>query len=168
MILSAGVVVPASSVRSGDVAVDMTKAAEMPRPDGAPVPGWAGIVAIARVAAQAADPPCAFRCEARDGRLTWRDVRGSPAFLDLLWILEELSASLCEVCGGPGCARERWGGWVRTLCPRHVVDVAAAGPRFVDVYAQGWRDLREGAGAVEGPRFPVSASVAAPSTALPR
>jgi hypothetical protein len=111
------------------------------RLDEAPVPGWARVVALARAAARAAEPPCEFACEARDGRLAWRDVRGSAAFLDLLWILEELSGALCEVCGAPGCARERWGGWVRTLCPRHAVDIAAAGPRFGEVYARGWRSL---------------------------
>ena len=106
----------------------------------APVPGWARLVAIAHAAARAAEPPCTFGCEARDGRLTWREVRGSPAFLDLLWLLEELSTTLCEVCGGPACTRARWGGWVRTLCPRHAVDIAVAGPRFADVYARAWRD----------------------------
>jgi hypothetical protein len=110
-------------------------------PAGAPVPGWVPLVAIADAAARAAEPPCTCTAEARDGRLTWREVRGSPAFLDLLWLLEELSASLCEVCGGPGCTRERWGGWVRTLCPRHAVDVAAAGPRFAAVYVRGWETL---------------------------
>lgn len=115
-----------------------------PAPDDAPVPGWTRVVALARAAARAAEPPCAFACEARDGRLAWRAVRGSPAFLDLLWLLEELSATLCEVCGAPGCARGRWGGWVRTLCPRHAVDVAAAGPRVADVYARGWRAVGRG------------------------
>ena len=122
-------------------------------PDDAPAPGWAPLLAIAHAAARAAEPPCAFACEARDGRLAWREVRGSPAFRDLLCLLEELSAALCEVCGAPGCTRERWGGWVRTLCPRHAVEIAAAGARFGDVYAQGWRSLaRDDAGPDPAPR----------------
>ena len=105
----------------------------------APVPGWVGIVALARAAARGADPPCTFACDARHGRLAWRDVRGSAAFVDLLWVLEELSAVLCEVCGAPARLREIEGGVLRTLCPHHLVAVVAAGPRVEEIYAQAWR-----------------------------
>jgi len=32
---------------------------------------------------------------------------------------EDLSYTICEVCGDPG--RERSGGWIKTLCDRHAI-----------------------------------------------
>jgi len=107
----------------------------------APVPGWTHLVRIASVAALASDPPGSFACRVRWGRLAWHDVRGPRAFVELLWALEELSATLCEVCGGPAVARETWERGVHTLCPRHAVAVAAAGPRADDVFDGGWAAL---------------------------
>jgi hypothetical protein len=110
-------------------------------PSEAPVPGWAGIVALARTAAGASEPAGAFACEARHGRLAWRDVRGPAPFVDLLWILEELSAAMCELCGAPARPRPTWDGHLRTLCPRHAVAVVAAGPRVAEVYDAAWAAL---------------------------
>jgi hypothetical protein len=104
----------------------------------APVPGWVGVVRIAAAAAAASDPPASFSCRARWGRLSWYDVRGPRAFVELLWALEELSATLCEVCGAPAVARETWERAVHTLCPRHAVAVAALGPNASQVYDRGW------------------------------
>ena len=109
--------------------------------DGAPVPGWVGVVRIAASAAAASDPPASFRCRSRWGRLSWYDVRGPRPFVELLWALEELSATLCEVCGAPAVARETWERAVHTLCPRHAVAVAAAGPNASQVYDRGWASL---------------------------
>ena len=107
----------------------------------APVPGWVGVVRIAASAAAASEPPASFRCRARWGRLAWYDVRGPRPFVELLWALEELSATLCEVCGAPAVARETWERTVHTLCPRHAVAVAAAGPNADRVYDRGWASL---------------------------
>ena len=109
--------------------------------DLAPVPGWVTLVQLALDAALATDPPATFACRARWGRLAWIDVRGAAAFVELLWALEELSATLCELCGAPAVNREGWDGVVRTLCPRHAVDVTAAGPRAPEVYARAWEAL---------------------------
>ena len=108
----------------------------------APVPGWVTLVQVALDAAVAADPPATFGCRVRWGRLAWEDVSGgTAAFVELLWALEELSATLCDLCGAPGVTREGWDGVVRTLCPRHAVEVTAAGPRAREVYACAWRAL---------------------------
>ena len=107
----------------------------------APVPGWVGVVRIATAAAAASDPPASFSCRARWGRLSWYDVRGPRPFVELLWALEELSATLCEVCGAPAVARETWERAVHTLCPRHAVAIAAAGPNASQVYDRGWASL---------------------------
>lgn len=107
----------------------------------APVPGWVGIVRVAAAAAAASDPPGSFHCRARWGRLSWYDVRGPRPFVELLWALEELSASLCEVCGAPAVSRETWERGVHTLCPRHAVAIAAAGPNANEVYDRGWSML---------------------------
>ena len=107
----------------------------------APVPGWVGIVRVASAAAAASDPPGSFLCRARWGRLSWYDVRGPRPFVELLWALEELSATLCEVCGGPAVVRDTWERGVHTLCPRHAVAIAAAGPNAADVYERGWASL---------------------------
>lgn len=109
----------------------------------APVPGWAHLVRIASVAALASDPPGSFACRARWGRLAWHDVRGPRAFVQLLWALEELSATLCEVCGAPAVVRDTWERGVHTLCPRHAVAIAAAGPRADDVFDAGWAALND-------------------------
>ena len=109
----------------------------------APVPGWVGIVRLASAAAAASEPRASFSCRARWGRLSWYDVRGSSAFVELLWALEELSATLCEVCGAPATARDTWERGVHTLCPRHAVAVAAAGPNAATVYDRGWASLGE-------------------------
>ena len=108
------------------------------RAEVAPVPGWVGVVRIAAAAAAASDPPASFRCRAQWGRLAWYDVRGPRSFVELLWALEELSATLCEVCGAPAVARETWERAVHTLCPRHAVAVAVAGPNASRVYDRGW------------------------------
>jgi hypothetical protein len=79
----------------------------------------------------------------RWGRLAWYDVRGPRAFVELLWALEELSATLCEVCGAPAVARESWDRAVHTLCPRHAVAIVAAGPNAPAVYDRAWRALAE-------------------------
>ena len=110
---------------------------ERPR-EAAPVPGWVGVVRIAAAAAAASDPPASFQCRAQWGRLAWYDVRGPRPFVELLWALEELSATLCEVCGAPAVARETWERAVHTLCPRHAVAVAVAGPNANRVYDRGW------------------------------
>jgi hypothetical protein len=107
----------------------------------APVPGWVGIVRVASTAAAASDPPGSFLCRARWGRLSWYDVRGPRPFVEILWALEELSATLCEVCGGPAVVRDTWERGVHTLCPRHAVAIAAAGPNATDVYERGWASL---------------------------
>ena len=107
----------------------------------APVPGWVGVVRIASVAAAASEPPASFQCRVRWGRLAWYDVRGPRAFVELLWALEELSATLCEVCGAPALARESWDRSVHTLCPRHAVAVVAAGPHATAVYDRAWQAL---------------------------
>jgi len=107
-----------------------------------PVPGWVGIVRVAAAAAAASDPPASFLCRAQWGRLAWYDVRGPRPFVELLWALEELSATLCEVCGAPAFQRETWERGVHTLCPRHAVDVAVAGPKVGDVYDRAWAQLR--------------------------
>lgn len=107
----------------------------------APVPGWVGIVRVASVAAAASEPPASFRCRARWGRLAWYEVRGSRPFVELLWALEELSSTLCEVCGAPAVARETWERGVHTLCPRHAVAIAAAGPNATEVYEHGWAQM---------------------------
>ena len=107
-----------------------------------PVPGWVGIVRVAAAAAAASDPPASFLCRARWGRLSWYDVRGPRPFVELLWALEELSATLCEVCGAPAVQRETWERGIHTLCPRHAVDVAVAGPKAGDVYDRAWAVLR--------------------------
>jgi len=107
----------------------------------APVPGWVGIVRVASAAAAASEPPGSFLCRARWGRLAWYDVRGPRPFVELLWALEELSATLCEVCGAPAVARDTWERGVHTLCPRHAVAVAAAGPNAQDVYDRAWASL---------------------------
>lgn len=109
----------------------------------APVPGWVGIVRVASVAAAASEPPASFQCRVRWGRLSWYDVRGPRAFVELLWALEELSATVCEVCGAPAVARESWDRAVHTLCPRHAVDVVAAGPQATRVYDRAWGSLGE-------------------------
>jgi hypothetical protein len=109
----------------------------------APVPGWVGIVRVASVAASASEPPASFRCGVRWGRLAWSEVRGPRAFVELLWALEELSATLCEVCGAPAVARETWERGVHTLCPRHAVAVVSAGPHASVVYDRAWGSLRE-------------------------
>src|SRR5688572_12798862 len=109
----------------------------------APVPGWVGIVRVASAAAAASEPPGSFLCRARWGRLCWYDVRGSRAFVELLWALEELSATLCEVCGAPAVARDTWERGVHTLCPRHAVAVAAAGPNASAIYDRGWASLAD-------------------------
>lgn len=106
-----------------------------------PVPGWVGILRIASVAAAASEPPASFQCRVRWGRLAWFDVRGPRAFVELLWALEELSATLCEVCGGPAVARESWDRSVHTLCPRHAVAIVAAGPNATAVYDRAWLSL---------------------------
>lgn len=110
----------------------------------APVPGWTNLVRVAAAAAAASDPPGAFACRARWGRLAWYDVRGPRSFVELLWALEELSATLCEVCGAPAVTRENRDRDVHTLCPRHAVAVAAAGPNANDVYERGWASLGDG------------------------
>lgn len=107
----------------------------------APVPGWVGIVRVASAAAAASEPPGSFACRAQWGRLAWYDVRGPRPFIELLWALEELSATLCEVCGAPAVPRETWEREVHTLCPRHAVAVAAAGPHTAEVYARGWASV---------------------------
>ena len=112
----------------------------------APMPGWVGIIKLATAAAAASDPPASFLCKARWGRLAWYDVRGSRAFVELLWALEELSATLCEVCGAPAVSRDTWERGVHTLCPRHAVAVAAAGPNANIVYDRGWASLGEPSG----------------------
>jgi hypothetical protein len=104
----------------------------------APVPGWVGIVRVATAAAAASDPPASFLCRVRWGRLAWYEVHGSPPFVELLWALEELSATLCEVCGAPAVPRETWERAIHTLCPRHAVAIAAAGPQAHQVYDRGW------------------------------
>lgn len=104
----------------------------------APVPGWVAVVRVASAAAAASDPPATFLCRARWGRLAWYDVRGPRPFVELLWALEELSATLCEVCGAPAVQRETWERGIHTLCPRHAVAVAAAGPDASHVYDRGW------------------------------
>jgi len=132
--------------RTGDSEIDR------PRPvvegdqrgaEQAPVPGWVGIVRVASAAAAASEPRASFACRARWGRLSWYDVHGSRAFVELLWALEELSATLCEVCGAPAAARDTWERGVHTLCPRHAVAVAAAGPNADTVYDRGWASLGE-------------------------
>lgn len=110
----------------------------------APVPGWVTVVRVAAAAAAASEPPASFRCRARWGRLAWFDVRGPRPFVELLWALEELSSTLCEVCGGPAVARETWERGVHTLCPRHAVAIAAAGPNANEVYERGWSLLGQG------------------------
>jgi hypothetical protein len=107
-----------------------------------PVPGWVGIVRVAAAAAAASDPPASFLCRARWGRLAWYDVRGPRSFVELLWALEELSATLCELCGAPAVQRETWERGIHTLCPRHAVDIAVAGPKAGDVYDRAWALLR--------------------------
>jgi hypothetical protein len=115
---------------------------ERPRArDRSPVPGWVGVVGIATAAAAVSDPPASFLCRARWGRLAWYDVSGPRAFVELLWALEELSATLCEVCGGAAVARETWERGIHTLCPRHAVAVAAAGPNAGTVYERGWAEF---------------------------
>ena len=106
-----------------------------------PVPGWVGLVRIASVAAAASEPPASFQCRVRWGRIAWYEVRGPRAFVELLWALEELSATLCEVCGAPAVARESWDRSVHTLCPRHAVAIVAAGPRATAVYDGAWQAL---------------------------
>jgi hypothetical protein len=135
--------------RSGESEVDRTSSIV----DGAsranqlaPVPGWVGIIRLAAAAAAASEPPASFLCKARWGRLAWYDVRGSRAFVELLWALEELSATLCEVCGAPAVSRDTWERGVHTLCPRHAVAVAAAGPNANTVYDRGWASLGEPSG----------------------
>ncbi len=107
----------------------------------APVPGWVGIVRVAAAAAAASEPPGSFLCRAKWGRLSWYDVRGPRPFVELLWALEELSATLCEVCGAPAAVRDTWERGVHTLCPRHAVAIAAAGPSAHEVYDRGWASL---------------------------
>lgn len=135
-----------SSVRPND--------SEIPRPDPAveagsrrtglaPVPGWVGIVRVASAAAAASDPPASFACRAQWGRLAWYDVRGPRPFIELLWALEELSATLCEVCGAPAVQRETWERGIHTLCPRHAVAIAAAGPKADLVYERAWASLAD-------------------------
>jgi len=46
------------------------------------------------------------------------------------------------VCGAPAFQRETWERGVHTLCPRHAVDVAVAGPKVGDVYDRAWAQLR--------------------------
>lgn len=133
--------------RSGDSEVERPEpavetASSVAEP--APVPGWVGIVRVASAAAAASEPPASFRCGIRWGRLAWYDVRGPRAFVELLWALEELSATLCEVCGAPAVARETWERGVHTLCPRHAVAIAVAGPRAAAVYDHAWAALGEG------------------------
>ena len=94
--------------------------------DLSPVPGWVGIVRVASAAAAASDPPASFLCRARWGRIAWYNVHGPRAFVELLWALEELSATLCEVCGAPAVPRETWERGIHTLCPRHAVAIAVA------------------------------------------
>ena len=110
----------------------------------APVPGWVAVVRVASAAAAASEPPASFRCRARWGRLAWYEVHGPRAFVELLWALEELSSTLCEVCGAPAVARETWERGVHTLCPRHAVAVAAAGPQANEVYERGWAAIGHG------------------------
>jgi len=138
------------SPRSGDSEVDrpapaFERVAERPgrATELAPVPGWVPIVRVASAAAAASDPPASFLCRARWGRLAWYEVRGPRAFVELLWALEELSATLCEVCGGPAVQRETWERGVHTLCPRHAVAVAAAGPNAGEVYDRGWAQFAD-------------------------
>ena len=107
----------------------------------APVPGWVGVVRIASVAAAASEPPASFQCRVRWGRLAWYDVRGPRAFVELLWALEELSATICEVCGAPAIGRESWDSSIHTLCPRHAVAIVAAGPHATAVYDRAWQAL---------------------------
>lgn len=109
----------------------------------APVPGWVPIVRVAAAAAAASDPPASFFCRVRWGRLAWYDVHGPRSFVELLWALEELSATLCEICGAPAAQRETWEREIHTLCPRHAVAVAAAGPNANDVYDRGWAMLAD-------------------------
>jgi len=110
----------------------------------APVPGWVGIVRIASAAAAASEPPGSFHCTVRWGRLSWYDVHGPRPFVELLWALEELSATLCEVCGAPAVVRDTWERGVHTLCPRHAVAIVVAGPRANDVYDHGWASIAAG------------------------
>lgn len=108
-----------------------------------PVPGWVPIVRVASVAAAASQPAASFHCRARWGKLAWYDVKGPRAFVELLWALEELSATLCEVCGAPAVQRETWERAIHTLCPRHAVDVAVAGPNAGEVYDRAWGRLAD-------------------------
>jgi hypothetical protein len=110
----------------------------------APVPGWVGIVRVASAAAAASEPPGSFLCTVRWGRLSWYDVRGPRPFVELLWALEELSATLCEVCGAPAVVRDTWERGVHTLCPRHAVAIAAAGPGANAIYESGWAAVAAG------------------------
>jgi hypothetical protein len=71
-------------------------------------------------------------------------VRGPRAFVELLWALEELSATLCEVCGAPAVQRETWERGIHTLCPRHAVAIAVAGPNASEIYDRGWSMLGNG------------------------
>lgn len=107
-----------------------------------PVPGWVGLVRVASAAAAASEPPASFLCRARWGRLAWYNVRGPRPFVELLWALEELSATLCEVCGAPAVPRETWERGIHTLCPRHAVAVAVAGPNAGEVYDHAWATVR--------------------------
>ena len=107
----------------------------------APVPGWVGIVRVAAAAGAASEPPGSFQCRVRWGKLSWYDVRGPRAFVELLWALEELSATLCEVWGAPAVQRGTWERGVHTLCPRHAVADAAAGPTAGAIYDRGWASL---------------------------
>jgi len=137
-------VVPAGSADSSDSEMVRPPVAVEPVGGGtaeSPVPGWVGVVRIATAAAAASDPPASFACRVRWGRLSWYDVRGPRPFVELLWALEELSATLCEVCGAPAVARETWERAVHTLCPRHAVAIAAAGPNASQVYDRGWASL---------------------------
>ena len=133
-----------AAARSSDSEVDRSSSrADLPvsANELAPVPGWVGVVRLASAAAAACEPPASFLCKARWGRLSWYDVRGSRAFVELLWALEELSATLCEVCGAPAVARDTWERGVHTLCPRHAVAIAAAGPNANTVYDRAWDSL---------------------------
>ena len=133
-----------SSPRFGDSEVDRPAPTPERPPQNAelaPVPGWVPIVRVASAAAAASDPPASFLCRVRWGRLAWYDVHGPRSFVELLWALEELSATLCEICGAPAAQRETWERGIHTLCPRHAVAVAVAGPNANEVYDHGWTVL---------------------------
>jgi hypothetical protein len=54
------------------------------------------------------------------GTLRFYTSGGDRLIDGMIWFAESMSGRICETCGSPGSRRE--GGWVTTLCDKHLAE----------------------------------------------